>query len=437
MSMTVAGQPQVTYTYDNGGRLTAIAQGTQSATLAYDGADRRTTLVLPNGVSASYGYDSASQLTSLSYAKSNLTNLGTLYYTYDAAGRRTSVSGTLANTGLPTPVPSAAYDAANELTHWGGSVISYDANGNMTNDGSKTYQWNARNQLASVSGSAALAYDGLGRRTQSATGTTVLYDGLSVVQEKVGGNITSNLLRAPWIDEILARGDSSGTYSFITDALGSTLSLTDGTGQVATTYTYDPFGNTISNGSENQSAQYTARGNDGNGLYYYRARYYDPTIQRFISEDPIGFASKDIDLYSYVGNGPVDFTDPFGYARKPGKTAPSRWPALPPDVCGKKPKWNPEGYWEGNGRRATWDDRSHGAGIDRGNGPQGGHWDDENSNNRWDQDGRLLPGSSNFVIANPSPPTVDPATAKGVAAGLGIGGTIWLIIEYGWPTLLL
>ncbi len=77
--------------------------------------------------------------------------------------------------------------------------------------------------------------------------------------------------------------------------------------------------------------------------------------------------------------------------RKKGSTPNKKWPPLPPNLGGKKPKWNSSGYWEGvNGGHYTWDNRSHGAGIDRGNDPQDGHWDDENSNNRWDRNGTLL-----------------------------------------------
>jgi RHS repeat-associated protein len=84
-------------------------------------------------------------------------------------------------------------------------------------------------------------------------------------------------------------------------------------------------------------------------------------------------------------------------AMKPGKTPPklTKWPALPGSVGGKDPKWNSEGYWEGKrGRKLHWDDRSHGAGANHGDGVQGGHWDDDSgSGNRWDQEGNLLPGS--------------------------------------------
>jgi hypothetical protein len=93
---------------------------------------------------------------------------------------------------------------------------------------------------------------------------------------------------------------------------------------------------------------------------------------------------------------------------KPGKTPPKSWPVPPGEVVGKKPKWNPEGYWEGpKGRKVTWDDRSHGAGVDRGEGPQGGHWDNEGTDERWDEEGNSL------AIGNKN------NTGKVVAAGVG------------------
>lgn len=127
-------------------------------------------------------------------------------------------------------------------------------------------------------------------------------------------------------------------------------------------------------------------------------------------------------LYAYVGAGPLNWIDPFGLERKPGKTPPKSWPDPPQSATGKKPKWNSEGYWEGKGgRRITRDDRSHGAGVDRGEGEQGGHWDDETSGNRWDPDGNLLPGSPDAQSFCP----VDPGTAAGVIVGgaLLLGGT--------------
>lgn len=91
------------------------------------------------------------------------------------------------------------------------------------------------------------------------------------------------------------------------------MSLLDSAGVAQTNYTYEPFGNTTVSGSASSNpSQYTGRDNDGTGLYYYRARYYSPTLQRFISEDPIDFAGGDTNLYAYVGNSPCNFTDPSG-----------------------------------------------------------------------------------------------------------------------------
>jgi RHS repeat-associated protein len=88
--------------------------------------------------------------------------------------------------------------------------------------------------------------------------------------------------------------------------------LTDENGIVKTIYTYDPFGAvTITGEASDNPFQYTGRENDGTGLYYYRARYYSPELQRFISEDPIGLAGG-INQFAYVGNSPCNWIDPLG-----------------------------------------------------------------------------------------------------------------------------
>lgn len=97
------------------------------------------------------------------------------------------------------------------------------------------------------------------------------------------------------------------------DALGSTVALGDGTGTLQTQYTYEPFGFTTQTGTAStNSYKFTGREDDGTGLYYYRARYYLPRLQRFIGEDPIGFSGGDWNLYAYVYNAPTTFSDPEG-----------------------------------------------------------------------------------------------------------------------------
>jgi len=286
--------------------------------IGYDDANRRTSLTLPDGIAEQYGYDTANRLTGITYKLGGST-LGDLNYDYDPAGQRNAVWGSYARTGLPTAQSSFTYDAANELTKIGNSRTTNDANGSLTNDTVTSYTWNNRGQLASSSKtglSASYAYDAHGRRrskTISGQTTGFLYDGKNVVQELNGSNPSANLLTGLGLDETYSRADASGTRSFLTDALGSTVALADTFGSVATSYTYDPFGTATSSGaSSTNSFQYTGRENDGTGLDYLRARYYSPTLQRFLSEDPIGLAGGDANLYAYVSNQPIAFVDPLG-----------------------------------------------------------------------------------------------------------------------------
>jgi YD repeat-containing protein len=168
--------------------------------------------------------------------------------------------------------------------------LTYDLNGNLTSDGTNTYTWDARNRLMSISdGSAAsFQYDPLGRRTSrtvNSSQTGVLHDGVNPVQELTGTTVTANLLTGLGVDEYLTRTDTSGASHFLSDALGSTVALTDAVGSLPTSYTYQPFGATSLSGSATGNAfDYTGREDDGTGLKYYRARYYHPGLQRFISE---------------------------------------------------------------------------------------------------------------------------------------------------------
>lgn len=310
----VTGQSQITYSYDNANRLTGITQGTVSVSFGYDNENRRTSLTLPNGVVVSYSFDAGSQLTAVSYALGT-TSLGNLTYGYDPTGRRTSVGGSLAVANLPNAITTSAYNAANQLTTWGTASLYYDANGNMTSDGTNGFVWDARNHLASMNFSAnSFQYDPYGRRqskTISSTTTKYLYDGVNVVQELAGTTPTANLLDGG-TDEIFTRTDSSGTVNLLSDALGSALALTDGSGSTVASYAYEPFGNTTQTGMSTNPFQYAGRENDGTGIYFYRARYYNPMLQRFISEDPMGLLGGSTNLYPYVSNDPIYLTDPSG-----------------------------------------------------------------------------------------------------------------------------
>ena len=160
---------------------------------------------------------------------------------------------------------------------------------------------------------AGFTYDATGRRkskTVNGQTTNYLYDGDNILQEQTGTSLKAGYLMGG-IDEIFTRQTPSQTYNYLTDALGSVIRLTDNTGNKLVDYTYDPYGNTAADAVIDNPFQYTGRENDNTGLYYYRARYYSPTYQRFISEDPIGLAGG-INVYAYVGGDPVNWIDPDG-----------------------------------------------------------------------------------------------------------------------------
>lgn len=170
----------------------------------------------------------------------------------------------------------------------------------------------------------------LGRRVQkgSSGGTTnYLYDGRDIVEEvDNSGSVLARFTQSRNIDEPLAQLRSGITSYYESDGLGSVSSLTNSSGTIAGTYTYDSFGNlSASTGTLINPLRYTAREFDSDaGLYYYRARYYDPTAGRFLSEDPIGLDAG-INFYAYVDNSPPSYVDPSGlqhYMPMPPKPKP-------------------------------------------------------------------------------------------------------------------
>jgi RHS repeat-associated protein len=320
-AMTVTGQAPVSYTYDANARLRTITQAPLNpVAIDYDAANRRTLLTLPNGVSTEYQYDLASRLTALIY-RNTLGPLGDLTYQYDAAGNRLATGGSFARTLVPSAVTAATYDAGNRQLGFGSATITFDDAGNLLTQtdpsGTMTYTWDARNRLVSLAGpslTASFAYDGLGRRAQktvNSVGTAFQYDGLDAVQESSGGSDVA-YLRTLGIDEALVRTDAVDTAHYLADALGGSVALTTPGGTTATTYTYAPFGETTTAGTPSANPfRFTGREDDGTGLYYYRARYYDPVRSRFVSADPIGLAGG-INVFSYVENDPLGSVDPFG-----------------------------------------------------------------------------------------------------------------------------
>jgi RHS repeat-associated protein len=353
-----------TYTYDTLNRLSTLANSwAGSFGFSYDAMSRRTQMTRPNGVATNYSYDNLSRLLSVLHQAGSTIDGAT--YTVDSAGNRTTKTDQLANvttnytydpiyellqaTQGGSTTESYTYDpvgnrlsslgvssytnnSSNELTGTSNASYTYDYNGNTTSKtdstGTTGYTWDFENRLTSVTlpgsgGTVTFKYDFFGRRIEkiSPTATSIfVYDGQNVVETTNGsGTETASYTEGPNADEHLAMRGATTSY-YEQDGLGSVTSLTNSTGSVTQTYAYDSFGNqTASSGSLTNFFRYTGREFDTEtGLYYYRARYYDPMTGRFLSEDPIHFKAG-VNFYSYVNNNSVLLSDPVGTCPLPQK----------------------------------------------------------------------------------------------------------------------
>ena len=221
----------------------------------------------------------------------------------------TDASGNTATQSYEVDVPTST------------GTFTYDANGNLTAQGTKTYEWDAENRLTRVLDSgteiARFVYDGYGRRVQKITPATTrsyVHDGMDLLQERIGTSPTdiTRTVPGPGIDQPLASVDAAGTVSYyLSDHLGSIVQQTNAAGAVTLTRQYDPYGVPLQGGATSGYA-FTGREWDTEiGLYYYRSRYYDPNSARFLSEDRIGFRAG-VNFYPYVDGNPTNRVDPSG-----------------------------------------------------------------------------------------------------------------------------
>jgi RHS repeat-associated protein len=348
-----------TYRYDVVNRLTKLLDSTGSAfTFDYDATSKLTQQKAPNNVKTSYQYDGLDRLTRLTDTKglttiadrqyqyntaSQITQITeptiTRNYSYDPVDRLTSASYTnpiqpnenyaydsVGNRTSSQLSASYGYQPFNRLANTATASYTYDTNGNLVSktdpSGTTQYAWDFENRLKQVTlpngNTVAYKYDALGRRIQRTPGagvsTNFIYDGHDAIRDLNSDGSTVDYLNGPGIDNKLRFTDSRlttvGPLYFSQDHLGSTSKLTNSVGAVVNQVSYDGFGNSA--GSSFTRYDYTGRERDPDtGLMYYRARWYDPQLGRFISEDPIGLAGG-INQFTYVSNNPQNATDPSG-----------------------------------------------------------------------------------------------------------------------------
>ena len=326
-----SGTPSVTYAYDlashllavsdNGPNLAAATPATSFVQNAsYDARNRPLSVTW----SPAAAQTTPAAATSVSFM-----------HRYDASNRRI---GQTANDNswlsYPTAASSTAYtpNALNQYGQAGSVTPTYDANGSLTFDGTFTYAYDAENRLTSVTqGSTAVAsyaYDGRGRRkSRTVGGTTTVYVTGAEDQELLEYDGSSGAPTATYavnlgggIDDVLGRATPGGArQTLIPDIQGSIIATLDSSGTL-NKIGYQPFGQSPSAVIAGAGPRYTGRRLDPetatgsaqpSGLYYYRARTYSPTLGRFLQPDPIGPVGG-VNLYAYVGNDPLNATDPSG-----------------------------------------------------------------------------------------------------------------------------
>jgi RHS repeat-associated protein len=322
----VVGQDPVTYAYDKVGNLLTAASALASATFAYDERNLLTTLTRSNGVSTTYSYDVLGRVLSLVHAK-GATTLNSQTYTYDAGGNRSTYTTNLAQVFTTQAVSNISYDAANRIQQRGATNYIHDENGNRKSEvgpaGTTTYNWDARGRLQSIAtpdGKTTIFHydfaDNLIAKETTGLGgnieTYVLDDLTNIVSQSNSSGQQLSILTGQAIDSHLATVQPGGQATFgLEDTLNSTVATADQNGAANGQFSYEPFGETTSSGND-YPFHFTGRVPVAGGLYHYRARFYDPKVGRFVSEDPIGFEGNDVNLYRYAYNNPLKYRDPNG-----------------------------------------------------------------------------------------------------------------------------
>ena len=324
-----AGAVRVSMVYDAAGQLSvqsALEAGGAYAnrfTYSYDNASRRIGVLFLDGARATYGYDPAGQLIR---EQRNGAQSANATFTYDSAGNRTL----LIDAGVRT---TSTYDVANQqlldVSPSGRTTYGYDNAGNRTlldaPASSTYYTWDVLSRLTQanpIAGPVTLSYDGDNRRVRRETPTQTrrfVFDFEKVLQDTDDSGLTEKQYASTEevYGDLLSAYDGNAPRYFAYDGLGSTDALLAPDGSVPDQWAYRAFG-LESHTTGTDDNRFTWVGRQGyyddreEGLYFLRARYYDPAAARFLSCDPDGFGAGDANLYRYAFNDPVNLTDPSG-----------------------------------------------------------------------------------------------------------------------------
>lgn len=366
----------IQYSYDSLHRLIQVTDPDGGVTnYAYDSVGNRASMTYPNGSKTTYTYDTLNRLINLSNAKSDGTSISDYTYTLAPAGNRTQVqesSGRVVNytydnvyrltqevvtdpvlgnetfayaydnvgnrltSTINGLVNTYSYDDNDRLISETGVTYAYDDNGNLLTKTLVTgesieYSYDFQNRLIqaltinadSSTNTVRFEYDTLGNRVQSTVNdsqvtnylvdTNMPYAQVMLEYDDVGNLLSSYI----YGDDLISMKTNAATSYYLYDGQLSVRQLLNSSQQVTDEYNYDAFGNlTFSAGSTNNNYLYTGEQYDPNiGFYYLRARYFDPSMGRFLTADPfdgLKFEPVSLHKYLYVANNPVNLIDPSG-----------------------------------------------------------------------------------------------------------------------------
>ncbi|KAB2888427.1 MAG: hypothetical protein F9K32_16560 [Desulfobulbaceae bacterium] len=351
------------FTYDEAGRLVSETRMIGSAThvtgYSYNAAGDLAGMTYPSGMEVSFTRDATGQISELAIDGENLISaitrlpfgplksatLGSVslsrtydqrynlsritagsldyQYTRDAAGHVTKIDGIQAPATNSATTTYSYNQDNNQLTEAAPKTFTYDANGNITSDGTTTFVYDALNRLIRVERAGATvavyAYDSMNRRVRKTVGETTVYYLYDTNSQLIAETAADGTVQREYVyldGEPLAVKEyqtSPGVYYFINDHLGTPQRLITATGEIAWQAAYLPYGQaqvttaTVQNNLRFPGQYYDAE----TGLHYNWHRYYDPETGRYISADPIGLDGG-MNLYRYVAGNPVNWVDPAG-----------------------------------------------------------------------------------------------------------------------------
>ncbi|MGD0614271.1 MAG: RHS repeat-associated core domain-containing protein, partial [Verrucomicrobiota bacterium] len=327
INLIYPGNRTVSYFYDSLNRLTNVTDWANRKTyLTYDLANRLTSITRPNGSQRIINYDAAGEVTNIveqtalkypiAFSALNWTNIGQVGWEFAAPLPHAAT--------LPTR--TMTYDDDDRLKTFNGQTVVNDPDGNMTTGPLMTntlasYTYDARNRLLNAGG-ISYGYDPAGNRTSMTNGATVTTyvinpnAKLPQVLMRIQGGVTNYYVYgAGLLYQVTETGATATTLTYHYDYRGSTVALTDDTGNITDRIEYSAYATiTYRTGTSDTPFLFNGRYGvmtDPNGLLYMRARFYNPYICRFVNADPSGFAGG-LNFYAYANGNPVSYIDPFG-----------------------------------------------------------------------------------------------------------------------------